>query len=736
MTRSRAIKPKINFSKGLLTEASPLSFPEDYFEDGDNIALEANGKVRRRKGLNAETAYSLSDTIAEVDLVGYEISEHIWDSVGGDGNLNFYLTRVGDTLHFYDNNESPRSAFKLPFTFELTSFLAPGYSNANVVPIFTASGFERLFVVGEGFEPFYISYDADTNTVSGTKANLEVRDFEDIQDGVALDETPASYSYTHQYNLKNRGWLSPGGTIPDPINTYFTNRGKYPSKNKSWWLGKNASNDFDVSLFDKLYTGTTSSAQGHYILDAFSRDRGTASGIPNLPVEKETSRPKAVAFFAGRIFWALGNRIYFNRVIQDDIDIGICYQKFDPTSEDISDLLDDDGGEIPILEAADILALAQFSNTLIVYASNGVWALSGADGIFKATGYSVTKLSKVAITSPRSLVQAESLHMFWSEEGIHVVSSEQVTQLPVINNATVNTIDTKYSDTTEFSKETSQGVYDIYNKQVTWLYTELDSKPANEIIDFTKYITYDLKLNAWTTGTFPKLSDSSNYPAVVGISPVDSLLRYTTTADIVDASSNAVTDSSGNGLVALRDKAEQGDIIGLKYLTLCKTGTDIQYTFCEFNDDTFVDYKFSDGVGVDAEAYLVPGHEQLGDLMTYKQAPYIMTYFERTEKNFVVDSNGDYQLDTPSGCLMQGRWDWTDSVTSGRWTQQVQCYRFLRPYFVDPSNLTFDYGQDVIVTKNKLRGKGRTLQVRFDSQPLKDFRLYGWSLLVDSNQSV
>lgn len=736
MPRTRAIKPKINFSKGLFTEASPLNFPENFFEDGDNIEVDINGQARRRKGLNAETAYSLSSTITESNFLNYETSEHIWKAVGGDGALNFYVLRIGSILHFYNNNESPRSAFKYPFTFDLTPYLATGYTDATSIPIFTASGLKRLFVAGYGFEPFYISYDSVNGTVSGTLANIKVRDFKDIEDGIAIDEQPTVYSETHEYNMRNRGWVSSGGNVADPFDAYFTAKSKYPSKNKSWWAGKDSSSNFDSTLLDKFFTGTTSAPLGHYILNPFYKDRSTVSGVANIAIEKETKRPNAIAPFASRIFWALGNRVYFNRVINSETDIGICYQKFDPTSEDVSDLLDDDGGEIPILEASNIISLAPFNNSLVVYASNGVWAISGADGIFKATGYSVTKLSNVAITSPRSLVQAESVHFFWSDEGIHAVSTEQVTQLPVVTNITVDVIDTKYKGITEYARTVSQGVYDLYNKKITWIYPEDDTEPTNSVLDYTKYITLNLKSRAWTVGTFPKLSQVSSYPAVVGISPVSSIVRYTSTANVVDASGNQVTDSEGNNVVVLRDKAEQGDSIGLKYLVFIKDGSNVQYTFCDITEDTFYDFKFADGTGVDATAYIEIGDEQLGDVMTYKQSPYIMTYFERTEQNFVLQNDGTYEFDFPSGCLLTGKWDWSNIQGSNRWTPQIQCYRFLRPYLVDPNNLTFNYGQDVIVTKNKLRGKGRTLNLRFDSQAGKDFRLYGYSFIVDSNQSV
>ena len=52
----------------------------------------------------------------------------------------------------------------------------------------------------------------------------------------------------------------------------------------------------------------------------------------------------------------------------------------------------------------------------------------------------------------------------------------------------------------------------------------------------------------------------------------------------------------------------------------------------------------------------------------------------------------------------------------------------LRNYIPTDANDEFNYGQSVIVTKNKIRGKGKALSMNIQSQAGKDMKLLGWSM--------
>lgn len=78
-----------------------------------------------------------------------------------------------------------------------------------------------------------------------------------------------------------------------------------------------------------------------------------------------------------------------------------------------------------------------------------------------------------------------------------------------------------------------------------------------------------------------------------------------------------------------------------------------------------------------------------------------------------------------SSLLMQARWDWANAALSNKFSQQVQVYRNVRPSAASIG------GFPIVVTKNKVRGKGRALQIRFVSETGKDAELVGWGVYID-----
>ncbi len=83
---------------------------------------------------------------------------------------------------------------------------------------------------------------------------------------------------------------------------------------------------------------------------------------------------------------------------------------------------------------------------------------------------------------------------------------------------------------------------------------------------------------------------------------------------------------------------------------------------------------------------------------------------------------------TNHGIQITGKWGWTTDVLTGRWTnpqQGIKPTRYTIPS--DPDNPNDD-GHGIRVSKLKIRGHGRALVVRFESEEGKDFQLLGWSI--------
>ena len=109
--------------------------------------------------------------------------------------------------------------------------------------------------------------------------------------------------------------------------------------------------------------------------------------------------------------------------------------------------------------------------------------------------------------------------------------------------------------------------------------------------------------------------------------------------------------------------------------------------------------------------------------------PYIWFYFSKTEDGF-SEVNGLLELDNRSSCFVKAKWNWTNSANSGQWGARFQAYRFKRPYIPSGTGDTFDYGYEVIVTKSRLRGSGRSLSLVIESEPGMDMKLLGWAVAV------
>lgn len=98
----------------------------------------------------------------------------------------------------------------------------------------------------------------------------------------------------------------------------------------------------------------------------------------------------------------------------------------------------------------------------------------------------------------------------------------------------------------------------------------------------------------------------------------------------------------------------------------------------------------------------------------------------------------DYNNGNPhytSSCLVQSRWDWTDSAASNKWGAAFQAYRPSRYYFTSDEDGS-DGGSNIITSKTKLRGRGRVLSLKMETEPGKDCQLLGWSTVMGVNGSV
>lgn len=757
MPRAKTTKLYRTFVKGLITEASPLTYPENASIDEDNCVIFRKGNRSRRLGIDYEDSYTLSSySLTESTFNNNAIIEYKWEAVGNQTGTAFLCSQIGTVIRFYDINTASAVSLGLKsFTIDLNSFKAPAAGDISSYPVSMSSGNGVLFVVGEGIEPFYVEYDLDTDTITTTQIYVQIRDFKGVHDNLANDEEPTTLTAAHQYNLLNQGWFDPrntgasGVTISyfDPygelntqeaptqtnISLYYAAYFKYPSNSKQWFAGKNTTGDFDPATLAKFSPGSSHAPRGHFVVNAFYIDRSAMSGVLGLDVESTVARPISVAFVGGRAWYGCESKVYFSQVLDEVHKAGFCYQDADPTSEDISDLIASDGGVIPIPEIGKIIKLVPMGSGVLVFANNGLWFVSGTSAGFTATDYSVQKISSIGTESPMSIVDTEGQVFWWSKVGIQGISQKQglfgtVDGAFDKQNIAEQTIQTFYNDDIdETAKIYAKGIYDPATNVVQWLYRD---NTVSGNYRYNRILNLDLTLQAF----YPwSLSYISTKPFITGV--------FTTTqVNSVKTDQNVVTNSvlvvAGGVQVTAGDYSSQIRPTFLKYVTAVPNPTDYKITFSYFQGLDFADFKTFDGTGTAYESFVETGYELLEDTMRKKQAPYVFCYFRRTEENATVEVDGSVSLDKPSSCMFQVRWDWTDSTNSGKWTTPIEAYRTVRFYPVSVSG-PYENGYPVVVTKNKVRGTGRAIQFRFSSSTVgKDFDLLGWAVSYTGGATV
>lgn len=324
--------------------------------------------------------------------------------------------------------------------------------------------------------------------------------------------------------------LSETTTLANPITWYKDKTGKYPSNAEVWWamkrppeLGADAPPKLYLEVFDpglryQTYFGETPAPKGHFVLNAFHKDRGDAADISGITVETASShRPTAVAFFAGRAFWAgvqsrgFNTHVYFSQILERAEQAGECYQQYDPTSETLRDLLPSDGGVIVISEASVIYHMQSFGSSLVVFADNGAWRISGGEGGFRANDYSVTKLSGVPTISNLSFVDVEGVPMWWNRSSINMLSLNEQGQVGV-QSITDPTIKRLFMEIPEQSKFYAKGAYDPLTKQVQYLYRSVATDDETEFFVYDRVLTFDIR-----TGAFVPWSVENDQVDIQGI---------------------------------------------------------------------------------------------------------------------------------------------------------------------------------------------------------------------------
>lgn len=730
---------------GMITEAGELTFPENATVNELNCVLNRDGSRQRRRGLQALTgSVALGFTYSGNDR---EYSYFVWKNAGGTFGLNVLVLQIGNTLKLYDLSSNPLSDGLL-LSKDMSTHLAGAETSVGGCSFTTIFG--GLIVASATTETVYLSYDFATNTLATTELVFRVRDFEWQSSYDQLDRSVTAASVTNErlYDTYNAGWYGTKGKAA--LTTYITTSGEpalgglggltgalsggsatpttpglyYPPLTHPWYSGKDSGGNFSKAEFDGLHNPSSVTGNGLFKLDFFNQDRATASGITGLPTHVEKSRFKTVATFAGRVFYAgLGSgknsgKVLFSQLVTSAspenalTSLGQCLQANDPTSELISDTVDTDGGVIDIPEAVDIKRIHPYNDSIFVFASNGVWVVSGIDGRFSPTGYTVNKISTTGILSQQSFVSAEGIPFWWSSTSINTISFDENSGYPAVQDLSIGTIQTYFNNIGELPRSLVIGDYDEFNKKIFWWY------PSSSGLEYHRNnaLILDIPLRAF----YPWAVSGTSSKFVVG--------TFFSGASSTQTLSEVVTDNSGidvsvGGFDVTVNAIANGGIAGTE-LNVVYSDEDNFY-FGNFASKDYQDFESQDYA-----SFFETGYFFAGDLLIKKNSPYVTVYMRSTEEGFTGNETDGYSPINPSSLLLKAYWDFKFESSSSQ-----QCYR-IKPYvIVNPDDLSSTNQQtSVIATRLKVRGKGRSMRLKFEAEEGKDFAFLGYSILVGINE--
>ena len=828
MARASQVKNYYTFVKGLVTEASPLTFPEEASLDEDNCVLNLDGSRKRRKGLQFQDfkdSAASDETFTENNSV---FTTHEWNAANNNSDHNFVVVQWGRYLLFFrqDTDEIVDGYFGRSTTqtegevseaIDLVGARVDDSSitagDVNTIQTSMASGDGKLFVTGKWIEPIVVTYDEDADGFSFEKIEIRTRDTEGVEYtsgtdyNVQIDSGPTSLSPEHAYNLLNQGWPE------NRIEQFREERGRYPANSEIYHLGLvvdpagDGTQEWQSKEVVEIYFGNTLAPRGHFLRNIFDTEQtftlsdsvvptsvtyddeaetltfttdsphNISAGSGNTITFSETAitydvdedvrnqnttsldgesytegvdltiddgstitinralistydgnetldpagliqietidnpagqstirRPEAVEFYAGRVWYSgisadyLSGKIFFSRIIENQRNYGQCYQEADPTSGEINDLVDTDGGVISIPEMGKVLNMSVVGASLVVYADNGLWEISGGgEGSFTATNFSVRKMLKTQMRAKNSIISVDGSPIFWTDDGIYTVTQDEISGFLTAKNISVQSVQTLFEEIPLVAHESVQAVYNPLTKTVGWLYTDDDTRTTEGLASpvLNKALFLDFRLEAF----YPHSWDITDWCILGGA---------------------AVKNSSD------RDKKVQ-------FLSMNRDSPDffIQFTWTTFTDRSFLDWGDKDYL-----SYLETGHETLEDTIRKKQATYLEAYFKRTEDGYEEDENGNLAFSNPSSCLLTVKWGWSDSKNSGRQNGPHQIYRFRRNYLPSGIDDPYDYGFEVVHTRSKVRGKGKSVRFLFESETGKDFHLLGWSVPYTASGSA
>jgi len=705
-----------NFSGGLNTESSPLNTKPGDADDILNTELGLDGSITRRRGV---------DFIAEKDAGGfYETNIEDLTAVFGtyadavpaatpfnarssDGRLLRYtILIVSQTVYIY--------------SYDVFSDLSEVSSPVQTIDISSGSNIKsnhyktrfvvnanRIYLLNKFIEFSYLEFDTDTNSFTFNTSSIFVRNLYGNPDpDTHRNHHDKSYGCIKSHSSSST--TEPG--IGIDWEDYWVLDGSSDPNYNDWNSNLQTEKSNIVSLNKKLF------------------------GLEDSNITKP--RNYAATFSAGRL-WLSGieaapNTVYFSQTIVEDKHHNRMYQFADPLNRYDSAVVDTDGGTVIITGAESIVALAPFTNGVLILATNGIWFISSIEG-FKTTDFSVDKLSSEGIAGEDAYALVEDKVVYFGDAGIFIITVSEVSPLP-----SIQSIDTKiktfYQGIPVAQKQSGKASYNRAEKKL-YFFTNFESQewitdqnPNKQNTHARDMLVFNTQLGAWykhsllddLVGTAVSIGDVFN---VLGGDVIPTQVVDESDVDIVDESDELVFATRS----ILADKSISTTLVLMK-----QNGDGVDFSFGQLVGSSLTDFSLNIIDETSYDSYITSSQQILGDVIHKKQVPYITTIFDRVESGTIDDETGEDI--TPGGCLMSISYDFAITTAAAKFGTPRQVYlphRWTTSYFNGQ-----DPGIEVVRNKHKVRGRGSAFQIKFANDEDKDFKLYGFQVELTASRRV
>lgn len=715
------------FTDGLNTEASALNvLPSEMLDGTVNIELFQNGSVRRRRGVDF---IGVSD--AGGNLQSVRVSTFAAEGMAEAANairvkLNAPNGDIVDRIVVDINNEfwvfeGTNSALKNIDTPKQT--LARSLSHDNMK--FSFLSFEqsgnRLYFAGKFTQPGYLKVSSDNENLEIVYIDVLIRDPNATTTNSVVKVSTKWYECIESHTSATADNKPGSGTNWE---RYWYQKDSSAPSAVSAWADSTAYTTSIIKLYNKLNTPTAASTY-----------------------------PTTVAFYAGRL-WLSGdpknpNDVFFSQVVANDRDLEKFLQEADPFDADDPNLVQDDGGVIPVQGAGLVKQLLALSDSMFVGTTIGVWQISGADGIFKATSFSNHNVLRDGIDGSALMVRVDDEFLVFAQGSIWRSEINTNAASTGVGRATFKSIseeriETYYGGVPRNSKASGRAVYSQTERRVYFFHTKTRTdfdksfNAENQPVYFTHALIVDtrFKLDILQTRQDPEdiqrrvngafflyeFADNADDELPFVTCPFSSE-DVPAANDLVVVGSDVVQVSGVDVVVPAAEVAETVILcLGMQRVTALPVTT-INAAFATLNTSALQDWSSNATFKLSYTSKIRTGFQTFGNIQPKKSIIYAYFVFKKVESG-ILDGNGEDT--TPGGCLLQTAWNWTNDAGHPKFqTTGSQIY--------DPDRFTYSVadaggdGESHTYRKHRIRGRGNTVFLDLVNDADKDFELIGWT---------